>query len=501
MLTNLYDIISFKLLYYHRALFPRGDDMVCIIDDREDVWNFASNVVHVKPYCYFHNTGDINAPPFSVPVANTKEIANMPVIANTSDANISETKVPNEDKVQSETSTNNHDNNSVKDKQDDVLLQKKDADNASLQKGVESITENTESQTCSDSKLEMETGALGSNKDSTSREEPCESESKICEGNESQTDTSEKKCNEMGPPDDYLLYLEEILINIHKEYYKRYDKIKNAGKKAIPDLKVVVPEMRRKVLKGCNIVFSSVIPTNLLPETSHFWTLAESLGAQVSVDLLLDTSKNRTTHVVASKLGTAKVNTAKRHPDIHIVSLDWLFCCAERWEHADERLFLLKKDSTPPSIDGNKPFDSNLENTFYDPTTGKSIKGWPGAKRPHRAMKKKSRKSRSKEEDFSERIFVEAGLSLSQEDIEDMDREIEEACSEESEKESQGNSSSESTSEESLSSGDYPKGWKRPRKEVPDIDVNDANGESSDADTIGSVDEEIAEAVKQEFGS
>ena len=39
--------------------------MVCIIDDREDVWSFAPNLVHVKPYIFFKNTGDINAPPGS----------------------------------------------------------------------------------------------------------------------------------------------------------------------------------------------------------------------------------------------------------------------------------------------------------------------------------------------------------------------------------------------------------------------------------------------------
>ena len=30
---------------------------------REDVWNFAPNLVHVKPYHFFKHTGDINAPP------------------------------------------------------------------------------------------------------------------------------------------------------------------------------------------------------------------------------------------------------------------------------------------------------------------------------------------------------------------------------------------------------------------------------------------------------
>lgn len=37
--------------------------MVCIIDDREDVWNYAPNLIHVKPYHFFRHTGDIHAPP------------------------------------------------------------------------------------------------------------------------------------------------------------------------------------------------------------------------------------------------------------------------------------------------------------------------------------------------------------------------------------------------------------------------------------------------------
>ena len=50
--------------------------MVCIIDDREDVWNFASNLVHVKPYQFFKGVGDINAPPGSS--ASPEEEYNSP---------------------------------------------------------------------------------------------------------------------------------------------------------------------------------------------------------------------------------------------------------------------------------------------------------------------------------------------------------------------------------------------------------------------------------------
>ncbi|XP_040841094.1 RNA polymerase II subunit A C-terminal domain phosphatase isoform X3 [Ochotona curzoniae] len=46
-----------------RNLFPCGDSMVCIIDDREDVWKFAPNLITVKKYVYFPGTGDLNAPP------------------------------------------------------------------------------------------------------------------------------------------------------------------------------------------------------------------------------------------------------------------------------------------------------------------------------------------------------------------------------------------------------------------------------------------------------
>lgn len=49
----------------------------------------------------------------------------------------------------------------------------------------------------------------------------------------------------------------------------------------------------------------------------------------------------KTTHLVAIRKGTAKANAAKKNPNIKIVNPDWLWSCAERWEHVDERLFPL----------------------------------------------------------------------------------------------------------------------------------------------------------------
>ncbi|VDL18866.1 unnamed protein product [Hymenolepis diminuta] len=46
-----------------KALFPRGVHLVCIIDDRGDVWDWSSNLIQVQPYRFFPEVGDINGPP------------------------------------------------------------------------------------------------------------------------------------------------------------------------------------------------------------------------------------------------------------------------------------------------------------------------------------------------------------------------------------------------------------------------------------------------------
>lgn len=57
-----------------KSLFPCGDEMIVMIDDRSDVWqysdalikvnfkNYLEKILQVKPYRYFSEIGDINAP-------------------------------------------------------------------------------------------------------------------------------------------------------------------------------------------------------------------------------------------------------------------------------------------------------------------------------------------------------------------------------------------------------------------------------------------------------
>jgi hypothetical protein len=55
--------------------------------------------------------------------------------------------------------------------------------------------------------------------------------------------------------DDYLLYLEEILTRIHKTFFDFNDELKSKKEKnEIPDLKDIISYIKRKVLKGVNVV-------------------------------------------------------------------------------------------------------------------------------------------------------------------------------------------------------------------------------------------------------
>ena len=64
-------------------------------------------------------------------------------------------------------------------------------------------------------------------------------------------------------PDDYLMFLEDILKTLHKAFYDLYDQYKSDSKVPAPDLKTVIPYVKRKVLSGVVIVFSGVIPTQV----------------------------------------------------------------------------------------------------------------------------------------------------------------------------------------------------------------------------------------------
>uniref|UniRef100_A0A182QNG6 RNA polymerase II subunit A C-terminal domain phosphatase n=1 Tax=Anopheles farauti TaxID=69004 RepID=A0A182QNG6_9DIPT len=400
-----------------KALFPCGDSMVCIIDDREDVWNMASNLIQVKPYHFFRHTGDINAPPgmskneLDGKGVDFKELMNQslkdkkvkdaeedggrpptPKI-HAQDASMGkktcEKSMPEhalDDEVEKEESSkegkpvedeqiseetenvkdaetpNENSNTSGKDdeqkeakteeKEANVKDAKEDEKEAEATEKKEDETENEKDK--KQNTLPTETNTEGDEKNANVNAEstsvtdsklmepadasviaPTESESskpKVPEKSSTEDTKDEKELLDVEDPDDYLLYLEHILLKIHEMFYAEYDR-----SKAISDLKQLIPQVKARVLVGTRLCFSGLIPNNVKLEQSKAYLIARSLGAVVTQNL-----EPTTTHLVAVTIGTSKVNNARKNAKIKVVTPEWLWSCAERWEHVEERLYPLK---------------------------------------------------------------------------------------------------------------------------------------------------------------
>lgn len=469
-------------LFLFRALFPCGDNMVCIIDDREDVWSYASNLIHVKPYHFFQHTGDINAPPgldkhenddkdgIDLTKMQEKNITKSSENKEPDDLNVTsksenkETSDKNEikqvlktDENEKETSKNNNCIDEIKEKVDPNVTEKSEhneisnlnerektteeeakeknincvekikeitnvdrnnkqtseknsctianisetlhedkkiSENSNFQKSEENLTEisNNELAKLNEEEtieleventkqlIEVKHDTIEAIKDETKnqtqentqlnevveKDEDFKSEDiqdkindsnltnktqngsnkniNIKDQNENKNGKTPNELIEIEDPDDYLIYLEEILRIIHKSFYEKYEKMEIGQ---VPDLKKIIPEVRSNVLKGKRLVFSGLVPTHMKLEESKAYQVAKSLGATVTQDL-----ESTTTHLVAVRPGTAKVNAGRRKKNLKIVTPDWLWSCAERWEHVDERLYPLNnkgsKNRHPP---------------------------------------------------------------------------------------------------------------------------------------------------------
>lgn len=160
---------------------------------------------------------------------------------------------------------------------------------------------------------------------------------------------SGKKLREIQDPDNFLISLADILERIHKIFYEKYDTLTHDldvmtnTDFPIPDLKQIIPELRQSILKDCRIIFTGVIPTNIPVRKNREWNTAKAFGAIIHNTLVpgLNSSKEddirmATTHVIAGKPGTTKLMDARRMPGVKIVSPRWLWSCAEQWKIVDE---------------------------------------------------------------------------------------------------------------------------------------------------------------------
>lgn len=223
---------------------------------------------------------------------------------------------------------------------------------------------------------------------------------------QSMEDEEEEEEEADNDQDDHLIYLEEVLERIHAEYYSRYEAYLKKDVPETPDIRKIVPELKSKTLEGTMIVFSGLYPTNYPMERTREFYHAKALGAKIGKNLVFSSQDpNRTTHLIAARAGTEKVRQAQGYKYLHVVNPDWLWSCLERWERVEEQLYPLKEDySKTPRSNSPAAFPDNQgslqksifhpapihprppppapEVRTYDPVTGKLIRKGPQLSRP-----------------------------------------------------------------------------------------------------------------------
>lgn len=290
------------------ALFPCGDSMVCIIDDREDVWNYARNLVHVKPYVWFKDVGDINdihlpSPPFP-----------------------SEQLIPpiSEKEFQEQLENSEHLAEEKSELESQALIER------TTEEGYQNAIHRGEKR-----KLDNEN-------------ESTNSSANIDEGSKKLKEQNDTESNIIPDTDIYLHRLEVILRRIHKDFYQLYDQWLGDKTRPMPDLKQILPDYRRQTLKNVSVCFSHLMPQGYPLEKHRATIIARAMGAIVTQDLQInDQGQCLTTHVVAGKR-TTKVDRAIKY-QIFVVTPEWLIDCYEQWERKNEGDYVLT-----PSYDVRK---------------------------------------------------------------------------------------------------------------------------------------------------
>jgi RNA polymerase II subunit A C-terminal domain phosphatase len=106
------------------------------------------------------------------------------------------------------------------------------------------------------------------------------------------------------------------------------------------DVKDILADIRVKVLQGCALTFTGVIPLFARPEDSSIWQLAVRHGAECTRDFVL----GKTTHVITSAdrgITTEKVRLALESRTAFCVDVKWLEDCTVHFEVRPELFYSL----------------------------------------------------------------------------------------------------------------------------------------------------------------
>ncbi|KAF9190720.1 Carboxy-terminal domain (CTD) phosphatase [Haplosporangium sp. Z 11] len=257
-------------------LFPCDTSMVVVIDDRADVWQYSPNLVKVHPYEYFVGAGDINAG--HLPKQEPTVKVEAPPAPDSSTAEPIKKEAPTSEKE------------------------------ASTSEKEASASDTT---TSTPSSAPVPTDEIAKNK------------------------PPKPRAPVLDDKDSELKFILNILEDIHEQFYDAREKYLQGESKRQADVKAIITEMKRNVLRGLNLVFSGVIPLGQEPARTDIWRQAQAFGAECSTDV-----NSKVTHVIAAKPGTEKVAKARRRKDVKVVRPEWFFHSIGRWRRQDESLYL-----------------------------------------------------------------------------------------------------------------------------------------------------------------
>lgn len=301
-----------------QRLFPVETNMVVIIDDRGDVWQWCPNLIKVNAFEFFVGIGDINSS--FLPKLNDKAIPTT----KTKDSSNTFGAIAPKSLEQANTLVSN----AVID-DPNLLAAQADAQTATLEAQVE------------DRPLARQQEALAG------------------DANHEQVGQSLLKND-----DEELQHLERTLRELHERFYKTYNsqigevtKERNLAKLnktrprvrsrgAAADVKTILPEMKSVVLQDVAILFSGLIRSDRDPRREWQGQLAIQFGARV----LDSRSKEKPTHVIVGQditpnNLTEKAKFYKSFPWIKVVYLKWLTDCTARFEHLDEQEYQVDKNA------------------------------------------------------------------------------------------------------------------------------------------------------------
>jgi len=133
-------------------------------------------------------------------------------------------------------------------------------------------------------------------------------------------------------PDGTLFALSRLIRRLHAAMFDG-----DGGGRGGGDVRPLLRAERRRVLAGCRLLFSGIVPRGGRAEAQPLWQLGLELGAECVQEV--DPGRPPT-HLLAPTGGTEKGRWAAA-AGLPCVTPAWLRACGARWERARESEFAL----------------------------------------------------------------------------------------------------------------------------------------------------------------